>query len=220
VWLLQKEFELIMSEHIKQQNQKHFSDYKNLTVFTLLYVVSFFAGILCCRKFDLTISDKISTQIISHFADAFYGCGNYTDYLSVIIRASLSDFRHLAFVFAAGFTMFCTLACCVVNICRGFTFGFSLSYLIIMVENDLSNFKHPSIEIFAFVLTKVLVGAAIIYLSTRAYNFGYEFRKLRGRKSVIIRSPLIYRYILVFIIIFGFIILVNSAYCGVSAYLQ
>ncbi len=209
-----------MSERIQKQSQKRLSDYKNLSLFALLYIASVIAGIVCCRKFDLTISDKISVQIISHFADAFYGCSDYTDYISVIVRASLSDFRHLAFVFAAGFTMFCTLACCVVNVCRGFTFGFSLSYLIIMTSEGISYFRHPSLGVFIFLLSKILVGIAIIYLSTRAYNFGYEFRKLRGRKSAIIRSPLIYKYILVFIIMFGFIILVNTSYCGISAYLQ
>jgi len=209
-----------MSESILRHSDSKNVYIKNITAFGFMFALSVLAGVLCCSNYDFSVSDKISVQIISHFADAFYGCDDYSDYISVVIKASLSDLRHLAFVFAAGFTMFCGLACCVVNFCRGFTFGFSAAYLLLMIQSGISDFSSPKVEFVLFIISKLLIGAVIVYLSARANIFGYEFRKLRGRKSAIIRSPVIYKYILVFVIMFGFIVLVNTAYCAIGAYIQ
>jgi hypothetical protein len=58
----------------------------------------------------------------------------------------------------------------------------------------------------------VLISTALIYLSSEAVIFGYKFRNLPDYRRTLFRSPILYRYILSFLSIFGLSIILNAGY--------
>ena len=188
-----------------------------LAGFSAIFAAAFFLGTFFCKKVAGGISDSMSPQIASHFSGIFSGCQSPTDYFTVIISASSADLRSLVLIFASGFTYFCKYATGAMLAFRAFTLGFSFEFLAFSLKRSSVVLDHPLLSMMIFLSCELMIAALIVYLSVKSVFFGDDFRRLRGRKSLILRSPIIYRYIFLFLTAFGLVIAVNSAYCAISA---
>ncbi|MBQ8389341.1 MAG: hypothetical protein IJX46_10500 [Clostridia bacterium] len=163
------------------------------------------------------MSDDLKARTASHFTDVFAGCSKPADYFTVIITSSSADLRYFLLIFTSGFTFFCKYATGAMVAFKAFAVGFSSEFLFLSLKDGIISLNHPSLSFLAFVAAELLIACVIVYLSVKATLFGYDFRKLRGRKSLMLRSPTIYRYVFLFLTAIGFVIAVNAAYCGLSA---
>ena len=172
-----------------------------------------------CKMTGPAISDAMKIQISSHFTEIFDGCRNPTDYFAVIISSSSADFRYLILIFAAGFTYFCKYATAAMIGIRAFTLGYSLEFLASAIDRDIIHLRLPALSFVLFLISEIILLALIIYLSVKATFFGDDFRRLRGRRSLILRSPVIYKYIFLFLTAIGLVIIINAGYCSLAAIL-
>ncbi len=200
----------------KNSNSKHISG-KFFIGFSIVFLIALVLGIAFCRITGATISDAMKIQLASHFTEVFDGCTNATDYFTVIITASSADFRYLVLIFAAGFTYFCKYASAVMIGVRAFTLGYCSEFLMNVIKQELIYLKFPSLSFTLFLISELLILALIIYLSVKATFFGDDFRRLRGRRSLMLRSPVIYKYIFLFLTALGLVIIINAGYCSISS---
>ena len=148
----------------------------------------------------------------------FVGCKNISDYFSVVFVSAATDIRYLILIFAMGFTYLCGIASSAFVVCRGFTLGFSINFLYNAVKIGEIKLKNPMNSVYVFAATELAIAIFIIFLSTRSLIFSYDFRKLRGRRSLMVRSPALYKYLILYLTAFGLMILINLFGCIVSAF--
>ena len=211
------EIEIKFLEQIKAKNRKNTVLGKFFLGFSIIFFISLLLGFLFCKIASASVSDEMKIKIASHFSEIFKGCKSPTDYFAVIISASSADFRYLVLIFASGFTYFCKYATAAMVGVRAFTLGYSLEFFAASIKYDFLSLRHPWISFLLFLASKSVVLALIIYLSVKATFFGEDFRRLRGRRSLILRSPVIYRYIFLFLTALGMIIIINAGYCILAA---
>ncbi len=205
-------------EDLPRRNRASYSFFRIIARYSLIFALSFVAGMLVCHSGVLTLSEgsSVPLDIANSFKNVFAGCESCKDYFTVIITASAPDIRYLIFTFAAGFTYFCSVATSAFIICRGFTVGFSLCFLIGAAKFGSVTLLHPISAAVIFAVTELVLAGVMIWLSTKSLIFGYDFRRLRGRKSRIVRSPIIYLYMLLYLTAFGLILIINTSSCFVS----
>jgi uncharacterized membrane protein len=85
-----------------------------------------------------------------------------------------------------------------------------------LVKNGNISLSLPNITVYIFAITEITIALFIIFLSTKSLVFSYDFRKLRGRRMLIMRSPAIYKYLILYLTAFGLMILINICSCVVS----
>jgi len=182
--------------------------------YVLIFSASLALGMLFFSFFstDVLSDSGIAAKVVYHFQGVFDGCRSFKDYFTVIITSSAPDLRVLFLLFASGFTYFCGIATYAFTVCRAFTVGFSLKYLILMCD---AHFEDRSV-IIVFIAFELLSSVLLIFLSTKSQIFAYDFRRIRGRKSRIIASPTIYLYMLLYLTAFGLVFIINSASCFTS----
>ncbi len=205
-------------EDLPRRNRASYSFIKIIGRYSLIFALSLIAGMLVCYSGVLPLpKDSGAAEDISNcFKNVFAGCDSCQDYFTVIISASAPDIRYLIFTFAAGFTYFCSVATSAFIICRGFTVGFSLWFLIEAARAGSLTLPHPASAAVIFAVTELVLAGVMIWLSTKSLMFGYDFRRLRGRKSLIVRSPIIYLYMLLYLTAFGLILIINTSSCFIS----
>lgn len=183
--------------------------------YCLIFLIAFFAGMLFCTSGIASSAPEgeLSQKIIGHFTDVFKGCSSCKHYFTVIISASTDDIRCLILLFAAGFTYFCAIASSALILCRGFTVGFSLQYLITVSSSGLIELPKAGAATLIFIITELTVALFLHWLAAKSLVFGYEFRKLRGRRSRILGSPIIYRYLFLYLTAFGCVLIINTLSC-------
>ena len=200
---------------LRRRNKESYTLIKVLIRYCAIFALAFTAGILFCRA-STTVFPDMTPTIQRFFTDVFYGCESCRDYFTVIISASSPDIRCLILLFAAGFTYFCGIATSTLILCRGFSVGFSLQYLLFAIESKAITLAHPTAAAVIFGTTELMLAAVMIWLSTRSLIFGYDFRRLRGRRSRIVRSPIIYLYMLLYLTAFGTILIINTSGCFIT----
>ncbi len=205
-------------EDLPRRNRASYSVFRIIVRYSLIFALSFVAGILVSYSglLPLPQNSTAAEDITNCFKNVFAGCKSCKDYFTVMISASAPDIRYLIFTFAAGFTYFCSVATSAFIICRGFTVGFSLWYLIVAAKTGGIALSQPSYAAVIFAVTELVLAGVMIWLSTKSLMFGYDFRRLRGRKSLIVRSPIIYLYMLLYLTAFGLILIINTSSCFVS----
>ncbi len=207
------EIEIKFLDRVRRKNAPRASSRRFLIGFFVLFAISAVLGAVFCRITEPKVSEHMKDQIISHFCEAFSGCETPTDYFTVIISCASADLRYLLVIFTAGFTYFCKYAAGAMVCARAFTVGFSSEFLLLSLRNGIISLKYPLVYFALFVFCELFVLALIIYLAVKATLFGDDFRRLRGRRSLMLRSPVIYRYIFLFLTAIGLIIAVNAGYC-------
>ncbi len=200
---------------LPRRNNESYTLLKVLLRYCVIFALAFTAGILFCRASADIFPDMTST-IQRFFTDVFAGCESCRDYFTVIISASSPDIRCLILLFATGFTYFCGIATSTLVLCRGFAVGFSLQYLLFVIESGAVTLSHPTAAAVIFGVTELALAGVMIWLSTKSLIFGYDFRRLRGRRSRIVRSPIIYLYMLLYLTAFGLILIINTSSCFIT----
>ena len=185
--------------------------------FFTVFFVAFIFGIVFCRSTRDSVSEVMKNQIAEHFSGVFRGCETATDYCIVIITSAASDIRYLVLIFTAGFTYFCKYAAGVMVAARAFTFGYSLDFLLYSLKKKSLTLLHPGLSVAIFFICELLVTLLFIYISVKSVFFGDDFRRLRGRRSLMLKSPIIYRHIFLLLTTMGFTIIVNAGYCLLSS---
>lgn len=203
---------------LPRRNRRIYSAFKVSSRYFLILLSACLAGFLfCTAASDSFIEERIFfDRIASHFTDVFSGCDSLKNCFSVIITASAPDIRYLILLFASGFTFFCGIANSAAIICQGFTFGFSFNYLLSAIKTDAALLPTPKNAIIIFSVSEILMMLFMVFLATSSLLFAYEFRRLRGLRTKILRSPLIYRYVLLYLTAFGLILILNIGSCLAS----
>ena len=204
-------------ENIQKNNRSGRVHRKFMCVFGAIFTVSLVFGFLISISAQRAISEELRVQMADHFTNVFEGCSAPADYITVIITSSTADLRYVLLIFTAGFTFFCKYATGAMIAIRAFSIGFCSEFLIISLREGIIDLDHPVVSFAIFLLSELLIAALLVYLSVKSTIFGYDFRRLRGRKSLILRSPVIYRYIFLFSTAIGYSISVNAAYCALSS---
>ena len=203
---------------IQRRNTKIYIFGKILLRYFILLTLAFASGFLFCEAASKKMLDSevFFKNIESHFCGVFNGCTSPKSYSAVIISASLSDLRYLILFFTSGFTYFCGIADSVFLLIKGFAFGFSLKYLLKVINVSKELLKHPVGAVIIFTVSELFILVCFLSLSVKTILFAYEFKRMRGRKSRILRSPIIYQYIFTYLTCFGLIIIFNAASCVIT----
>ena len=214
---INENIEIEFIESVRKKNAGDCAYRKYLLGFSVVFVVSLIIGFLVSLSTQSVVSDELRAQMSGHFTDVFKGCSLPADYFTVIISSSSADLRYLLLIFTSGFTFFCKYATGAMIAFRAFSIGFSSEFLFISLKDGIIGLEHPALSLAVFLASEILIAMLLIYLSVKSTLFGYDFRRLRGRKSLIIRSPVIYRYVFLFLTAIGFVISVNAIYCALSS---
>lgn len=203
---------------LPRRNTLKYALIKAILKYLLLLTISFASGMLFCMATgDKLLEDPdIYKSVARHFTDVFNGCSSFQSYASVTISSSSADIRYLILIFTSGFTYFSALANSALILCKGFTLGFSLEYLLSSIKATPSFLSEPYKAVTLFILSEFALSAFMVFLSAKTLIFAYDFRRIRGRKSKIIRSPVIYHYILLYLTGFGLILMINLISCLIS----
>ncbi len=203
---------------IPKKNTPYYTLVKIFFRYAALFVLAFSSGVLFCLSGfgSLEANEEIHIKISEHFTNVFVGCESIRDYFLVIFASSATDIRYLVLIFAAGFTYFCGIASSAFIVCRGVTLGFSISFLYESVKSQKVSLSYPNAALAIFSVTELAIALFIIFLSTKSLVFSYDFKKLRGRRSLIMRSPTIYKYLIFYLTAFGLMILINIISCFIS----
>ena len=210
------DIELYFIDNIKNKNRENRAYLRYLIGFSAVFAVSLISGIIASLVTQKAVSDDLKTRVVCHFTDVFAGCSKPVDYFTVIITSSSADLRYLLLICTSGFTFFCKYATGAMVAFKAFSMGFSSEFLFLSLKKGLISLTSPALSFILFVAAELMIVCVVVYLSTKATLFSYDFRKLRGCKKMILRSPIIYRYIFLFLTAIGFVITVNAAYCGLS----
>ena len=203
-------------DKIKKNGSKNVS-LRYFCGFFSVFFVAFILGIFFCRSTRDSVSEIMKKQIAEHFSDVFYGCKTPTDYCIVIITSASSDIRYLVLMFTAGFTYFCKYATGIMISVRAFSVGYSLDFLLYSLKQKSLTLIRPGLSVAIFFICELLIAFLFIYISVKSVFFGDDFRRLRGRRSLILKSPIIYRHIFLLLTAVGFTIIVNAGYCAISS---
>ena len=203
-------------DKVKKNSNKNVS-LRYFLSFGAVFFVAFVLGTTFCRATRESVSDIIKKQIAEHFLNVFHGCKTLTDYFTVIITCAASDIRYLVLIFTAGFTYFCKYATGIMIGVRAFSVGYSLDFLFYSISKKSLTLSHPGLSVSTFFICEILVAFLFIYISVKSVFFGDDFRRLRGRRSLILKSPIIYRHIFLLLTAIGFAIIVNAGYCALSS---
>lgn len=201
-------------------NAKGYIYTKLLFRYAAVYVVGFVVGLAAYYLFDFPFSEKVNAYIYGHFDNLFRDCRLPIEYLRVLLECSTTDIKHIFFIFTAGFTMFASIAMLCVILYRGISLGFSVGYLITVLQNGMITFNSPEIAFAIFLIANAFIASAMIVLCTKTALFSDEFRRMGGRKRVIFRSRVLYNQIFRLLMILGLILMINLLRCVINAYLS
>ena len=203
-------------DRIQKNSQKNIS-LKYFCVFFAVFLAAFVLGLLFCRPTRDSVSEDIKKQVAEHFLNIFHGCKRPTDYCTVIISCAAPDIRYLVLIFTAGFTYFCKYATGIIIGVRAFTVGYSIDFLFYSLDQKTIDLPHPGLSVAIFFACEGLISLLFVYISVKSVFFGDDFRRLRGRRSLILKSPVIYRQIFLLLTAIGFTIIVNAGYCAIAS---
>lgn len=184
-----------------------------LFIYALLYTLSFIGGCLLFHFADMTESEKFNAHILSYFSVDFSDCSDIFDYALLVLSMSKSDIYHLMIIFSAGFTMLSGLIITSLAVFRGFSLGFSLSYLVFALRQGYITLDHPIASLVVYSVTCAVIAAIILNFSVKSALFCEEFKSMCGRPRKIIRSKALYAHISRFLIAFGAFLILNLFRC-------
>jgi len=179
-----------------------------LLFYTLLYAVAFFLGCLLFHFLNVKESQMMNAHIIAYFSKS----ADYTsvfDFAKQTVFFCREDLSHLLLIFIAGFTMLAGLTVSAILIFRGFSLGFSVSYLAYAVRGDMILIDHPTAAVVLYSLLCAFTAAIMLHSAVKAVMFSDDFKALCGRPSRIIRSKALYLHIFRLLIGEGAILILN-----------
>ena len=180
-----------------------------LFVYALLYTLAFALGCLLFHLLDVKDSAAIDARISAYFSADFAACEDIFDYTTELLTFSKQDLSNIFIIFTAGFTMLSGAIISGLLVFRGFSMGFSISYLAFAVRSGSVELEHPIASVILFSVLCALCAAIMIHMGVKTTVFADEFKALGGRPRKIIRSKALYMQIFRFLIAFGAILIFN-----------
>jgi len=180
-----------------------------LLKYTAFYTVAFALGCLLFHLLDVQSSERFNASIISYFSVGFSGCTDVFACASLLLSACKSDLYFLIVVFTAGFTMVSGLVIFSAVSLRGFSLGFSTSYLVFAFKKGFISVEHPYITITLYSIIFAAMAAILLNFSAKSDLFCDDFKALCGNPRKIIRSKALYLHIFRFLIAFGAFLILN-----------
>lgn len=182
-----------------------------------LYLLAFLFGVVLCSLLDGAALPPLKGWAEAHFAAPFTADTSLPDCASAILDCASGDIRAMFLILTAGFTMFCPLALSLLTAWRGFSLGFVAAWLGGALSSGALQMAHGTAAFLLFLGANGLVAAAFVHLAAQAVYFSHEYRAICGRPKKIIRAPFVWRYLFVYLTMFGFVMLVHSVCCWLCA---
>ena len=186
---------------------------KILFTYTALYTLAFFVGCIFFHSLELTSGQYVSEILANNFLNSFSDCKNIFEIAFLMLEMSKADITHLAIIFMSGFTMITGLIGTAVFAFRGFSLGFSVSYLASAVTLGELQSDRTCFSVFVFSVICAMSTVVLIHFAVKTSCFCDEFKTLCGRLKLIIRSKALYKQIFRFLIAFGAILILNLIRC-------
>ncbi len=186
---------------------------KLLAIYSFVYTIAFVIGCFLFHSLNIEPEHLANSKISGYFSASLAECNGIYDYIDLLLKVSAADISHLIIIFSAGFTMLTGLLVSAVYIFRGFSFGFSISYLTFALQNGFIDIKHPYTVIAIYSVLYAVIAVLLIHFGVKTACFSDEFKALCGRPSMIIKSKAVYLHFLRFLIAFGAILLINLTRC-------
>lgn len=186
---------------------------KLLLIYALLYTLSFVLGCLLFHSLELNDGEFISERVERYFSVDFSKCQSSYDYANTLVDISSTDISHLLIIFTAGFTMLAGLVVSVIFVVRGFSLGFSLSYIAYAVNCGSLDVEHPHAAVVIYSLICAALAVVLIHFGVKTACFCDDFKNLCGRPRMIIKSKALYLQLLRFLIAFGAVLILNLIRC-------
>lgn len=184
-----------------------------LLIYTLLYTVAFALGCLLFHFVENKESAAINARILAYFSADFSDCSDIFAYTKQLLARSKQDLSNIFIIFTAGFTMLSGIIVSALFLFRGFSMGFSISYLAYAIRSGSIHLEHPIASVILFSLLCAVGAAIMIHAGVKTTIFADEFKALGGRPRKIIRSKALYMQIFRFLIAFGAILILNLIRC-------
>lgn len=207
---MQSSIESKFASIISKKSSREYADARSKFRFFLLLFLGLALGI---TSFAAVPKESFTDyrSIAEHIDSIFVECDTLSECFIEVIKVSKAELTHIFFIFISGFTYFCFAASGMIIFSKGFTFGFSLMFLI------EAKSKLPSINtvgfIIIFAIIKLILCVQAVLLASETYVFSYDFRAIKQSFSVLRRAPITYKFIFVFIRTVGASLLVNFIYC-------
>ena len=182
---------------------------KLILFYTLLYTASFVFGCFLLHFIDVASNSGFNSSIVEYFSVSFSNCESVFDYASLLLLASRNDIYCLAAIFSASFTMLSGIIISSILFFRGFSLGFSSSYLVLALKEHYISIDHPYISIILYYFTSAIIAAVLIVFSVKSLSFCNDFKALCGNARKIFRSQSLYSHIYYFIFAIGTFLMIN-----------
>ena len=186
---------------------------RTLLLYTLFYTLAFSLGCLLFHFLDVKDSELMNARILAYFSISFADCEDVFDFTTRLLAIGKQDLSNLFVVFTAGFTMLCGIVVSTLLCFRGFSMGFSVSYLTYAIRSETISLAHPIGAVFLFSILCAACAVIMIHVGVKTTIFADEFKALGGRPRKIIRSKALYMQIFRFLIAFGAILILNLIRC-------
>ena len=186
---------------------------KMLFVYTLLYVLFFAFGCFVYHALPIPTGVSFNERITTYFSVGFSDCDGLLEGTRRLLAYSRQDISNAVIVFTAGFTMLSGLIISGMLAFRGFSMGFSVSYLVYAVRESAVDLAHPYTSVILFSILAAAHAAILIHIGVKTTVFSDEFKALGGRPRKIICSKALYMQIFRFLIALGAVLILNLIRC-------
>lgn len=186
---------------------------RSLLLYTFFYTIAFAFGCLLFHFLETKESATIDARILSYFSADFADCDDIFEYTGRLLTLSKQDLSNIFIIFTAGFTMLAGVIVSALLLFRGFSMGFSISYLAYTIRCSSISLERPIASVILFSVLCAIGAALMIHMSVKTTIFADDFKALGGRPRKIIRSKALYMQIFRFLIAFGAILILNLIRC-------
>ncbi|MBQ2767056.1 MAG: hypothetical protein IJF49_03150 [Clostridia bacterium] len=187
--------------------------------YLLLYLLAFVFGIVFCSLLDINSLPALTPYVEAHFDRAMNTDASLLARICTVIEDAGANIRSMLFILTAGFTMFCPLALSLQTVWRGFSLGFTSSYLCAAITEGMITMDRAPAAFLLFLGANVLIAASFVELSAQAVIFSHRYREICARPRMILTAPFVRQYLFHYLTIFGFVLIVNFLYASLSSFL-
>ncbi len=177
---------------------------------SFIYTAAFVLGCVVFHSLKINEGQIISERFNAYFAVDFSECHSIYSFIDILLDISSNDISHLLIIFTAGFTMLSGIIIPTLHSVRGFSLGFTISYLAFAEKNNLLSADNANMLIITHSVICALVAVVLIHFGVKTTCFSDEFKALGGRPRMILKSRAVYLQFTRFLIAFGAILLLNS----------
>ena len=183
---------------------------KLIFINSLIYTASFVLGCIIFHSLKINEGQIISERIAEYFSIDFSKSHSIYSYIDILLDISGNDISHLIIIFTAGFTMLSGIIIPALHSVRGFSLGFTISYLTFAEKNNLLSTDNANMLIIIYSALCAVTAVVLIHFGVKTTCFSDEFKALGGRPRMIFKSKSVYLQLIRFLIAFGAILLLNS----------